>query len=113
MKGKLAAILLVASTGVFATEYVPGYLRSDGVWVDGHFRSSPNSTTIDNYSTRGNVNPYTGEKGYVDPYKAQTDPYRSRTTKPRTNSYDYEYKQPSYDYGTQGQYPSRYRRRDY
>jgi hypothetical protein len=28
-----------------------------------HWRSSPNNTTYDNWSTRGNVNPYTGEVG--------------------------------------------------
>lgn len=32
-------------------------------------RSSPNSTKVDNYSSKGNSNPYTGERGYNDPYK--------------------------------------------
>jgi len=29
----------------------------------GHYRSSPNSTQRDNYSTYGNTNPYTGQRG--------------------------------------------------
>lgn len=29
-------------------------------------RSSPNNNRFDNYSTQGNTNPYTGERGYQD-----------------------------------------------
>lgn len=34
-----------------------------------HYRSTPNSSRYDNYSTKGNYNPYTGKKGSVDPYR--------------------------------------------
>ena len=47
--------------------YVKSYTRSDGTVVKGHYRSAPNSTNRDNFSTRGNINPYTGQKGYVNP----------------------------------------------
>jgi len=30
-------------------------------------QTNPNSTKLDNYSTKGNVNPYTGKPGTVDP----------------------------------------------
>lgn len=33
-------------------------------YVAPHYRSSPNSYRFDNYSYRGNVNPFTGKKGY-------------------------------------------------
>ena len=46
---------------------VRGHYRSDGTYVPGHWRSDPNSTTLDNWSTRGNVNPYTGKPGYKSP----------------------------------------------
>ena len=49
-------------------KYVSGYYKKDGTYVSGYNRSSANSTKIDNYSTRGNVNPYTGSKGYKSPY---------------------------------------------
>lgn len=39
------------------------HTRRDGSYVEGHRRSGPNSTQRDNYSTRGNVNPYTGKSG--------------------------------------------------
>jgi hypothetical protein len=38
-----------------ADEYVSGYFKKDGTYVEGYFRSSPNSTNRDNYSTQGNI----------------------------------------------------------
>lgn len=43
--------------------YVKGYTKSNGTYVQGHYRSSQNSTNHDNYSTSGNYNPYTGTTG--------------------------------------------------
>jgi hypothetical protein len=43
--------------------WVNGYFKKDGTYVDGYYRSRPNSTNTDNYSTQGNVNPYTGKSG--------------------------------------------------
>lgn len=43
--------------------YVNGYTKSNGIYVQGHYRSSRNSTNHDNYSTSGNYNPYTGSAG--------------------------------------------------
>lgn len=64
----LSLVALMFVTGqASAGQYVRGYHRSDGTYVNGYHRSSPNSTQYDNYSTKGNVNPYTGEKGYKTP----------------------------------------------
>ncbi|MEM5789179.1 MAG: hypothetical protein AAGU11_17835 [Syntrophobacteraceae bacterium] len=52
----------------FAQVWVDPYVKKDGTYVQGHMRSSPNNTSLDNYSTKGNVNPYTGESGTKDPY---------------------------------------------
>ncbi len=43
--------------------WVDSYVRSDGTPVQGHYRTAPNSTTHDNWSTLGNRNPHTGEYG--------------------------------------------------
>lgn len=43
--------------------YVDGYTRSDGTYVQPHFRSQPDNYQDNNYSARGNTNPYTGESG--------------------------------------------------
>ena len=48
---------------------VRGYTKKNGTYVAPHQRTSPNSTKMDNYSTKGNVNPYTGKAGTKSPYK--------------------------------------------
>ena len=69
MRITLAALLLAAlSASAVAQTYVSPYVRSDGTYVQGHVRSSPNNTRIDNYGTSGNVNPYTGKIGSQNPY---------------------------------------------
>jgi len=42
---------------------VRGHFRKDGAYVAPHRSTNPNATQRDNYSTRGNVNPYTGKPG--------------------------------------------------
>lgn len=83
MKKTIIAILitLAFATVASADTYVNGYTRSDGTYVQGHWRSSPNGTTLDNYSTRGNVNPYTGQKGYKNPYGGSGYGYGQHKTK--------------------------------
>ena len=58
------SLALVFSTYAVAKDvWVNGYTRSDGTQVRGHYRSAPNNTVRDNYSYRGNRNPYTGNTG--------------------------------------------------
>lgn len=47
--------------------YVNGYYRKDGTYVLGHYKTTPNNTNRDNFSTKGNVNPYTGQPGWIQP----------------------------------------------
>ena len=42
---------------------VKPYFRKDGTYVDGYMRSAPDGTRGNNFSTRGNINPYTGKLG--------------------------------------------------
>lgn len=53
----------------YGSTYVAPTIRSDGSFVQGHQRSTANDTKLDNWSTKGNSNPYTGEKGTKNPYK--------------------------------------------
>lgn len=39
----------------------------DGKYIEGHYRTAPNNSNRDNFSTRGNYNPYTLEPGYIEP----------------------------------------------
>ncbi|MFI8606452.1 hypothetical protein ACIGCP_18435 [Cellulophaga baltica] len=46
---------------------VKGYTKSDGTYVAPYYRTAPNSTNRDNFSTKGNTNPYTGQAGWIEP----------------------------------------------
>jgi len=51
------------------TSSVRGYVKpSTGKYVMPHYKTTPNKTKLDNFSTKGNYNPYTGKKGYVSPF---------------------------------------------
>lgn len=43
--------------------YVNGHTRKDGTYVQPHYRSNPDGNFNNNWSTKGNVNPYTGKAG--------------------------------------------------
>lgn len=43
--------------------YVKGYYRSNGTYVQPYYRTNPDNNFYNNYSTRGNYNPYTGSYG--------------------------------------------------
>lgn len=72
-----AALTLAGTCGAQAQDYgygsnpsghaVQGYERSNGTYVAPHYQSNPNGSTYDNYGTRGNVNPYTGQAGTRNP----------------------------------------------
>lgn len=83
--------LLSISTAVFADVWVDGYYRKDGTYVNGHYRSDPDGNFDNNWSTKGNVNPYTGEIG--------------TKTKPSTGSYYNTTSSTNYKYNDQ-YYPS-------
>jgi hypothetical protein len=53
--------------GAGGSHSVKGYYRKDGTYVAPHHRTSPDSSTSNNWSTKGNMNPYTGKEGTVDP----------------------------------------------
>lgn len=84
MKRIIIAFAIVATTSVpsFAQYYggygtgsnsqshsTSGYYnRSSGSYVQPHYQTNPNSTTLDNYGTRGNYNPHSGSYGTRNPY---------------------------------------------
>jgi hypothetical protein len=43
--------------------YVQGYFRRNGTYVSGHYQTNPDGSFWNNYSSAGNVNPYTGKVG--------------------------------------------------
>lgn len=63
MKKVLFILSLFLLSGTSFAEYVSGYYKSNGTYVSGYNRNSGNGTVRDNYSYKGNNNPYTGSTG--------------------------------------------------
>lgn len=87
---KLLCVLsiLCLCSSVYAATHVNGYYRSNGTYVQPHYRSNANYTKMDNYSTRGNYNPYTGQQGTQNPYRNN---YTYNYNNGNRNSYGYSY----------------------
>ncbi|MBI5045518.1 MAG: hypothetical protein HZC14_00690 [Candidatus Niyogibacteria bacterium] len=49
---------------------VQGHFKpSTGSYVAPYYKTTPNKSKFDNFSTKGNYNPYTGKKGTANPYR--------------------------------------------
>lgn len=65
----LAIAVLCGTTATAAAQnHVNGYFKNDGTYVQPHYRSAPDGNRFNNYSSQGNVNPYTGQVGTQNPY---------------------------------------------
>lgn len=96
----LAAGCLLAAVVAQADTVVRGTTRKDGTYVAPHFRTDPNRTVTDNYSFKGNLNPYTGTTGT----KRYTDSPSSPYYRGSTGS---GYKAPTYKTPSFGSYKRR------
>ena len=67
----LAALAIFTISG-YADVHVNGYTKQDGTYVEPHYRSNPDGNVNNNWSTKGNTNPYTGEKGTQNPNNSDT-----------------------------------------
>lgn len=79
----LAAVILSGfATPAISQVVVRGHTRANGTYVPPYVRTEPNSTRTDNWSSRPNVNPITGQPGTKDPYAPPApkpyDPYRAQ-----------------------------------
>lgn len=79
MKYLLSVLIMLFSMSAFAGDvHVNGYTRKDGTYVQPHYRTAPDNTNLNNYSTQGNTNPYTGQQGHVQP-----NPYQNYQPEPQ------------------------------
>jgi len=60
MKSIIFGVFLAATFPLQAQQYVEGYCKKNGVCVQGYFKTKPNGSVQDNYSSIGNINPNTG-----------------------------------------------------
>lgn len=87
--GIIAAVSVVAfAANAQGDHQVSGYTRRDGTYVAPHYQTNPNRTTSDNYSTVGNVNPYTGQPGTKPDTRPAYSPFVSPDyTRPAAPTY--------------------------
>lgn len=57
----IAALVLVSAALGQGYHRVGGYTTKRGAYVAPHYQTRANRTKLDNWSTRGNVNPFTGK----------------------------------------------------
>lgn len=96
MKKALLATALAFSSGItIADNFTHGYTRHDGTYVQPHMKSEQNQYKFDNYSSRGNINPYTGSAGT----------HRNEFSNPP--SFNKNYGNPSYGHSSGGRTRSR------
>lgn len=60
----LCAIVAFSAKVSLAYTRVRSYFRSNGAFVQSHFRTNTDSYKYNNWSYRGNTNPMTGRRGY-------------------------------------------------
>lgn len=101
----LAALLLAVSAVAFADQTVRGYTRRDGTYVAPYHRTEPNQYRHDNYSSEGNVNPYTGRRGTQPnefsnpPVYNRSNPYGGSMNRPSLDDDSpYQQRRPRYRY---------------
>src|SRR4051794_14627936 len=63
-----ASLLALSASAIAQSHYVAPHVMKNGTFVQGYYQSNANDTRLDNYSSKGNVNPYTGQVGTVDPF---------------------------------------------
>lgn len=74
----LVGVAIAAPAMAQSSHYVRGYTTKNGTYVAPHYQTNPDSSRLNNWSTQGNVNPYTGKVGTIDPYSSP---------KPKTTTY--------------------------
>ena len=87
----LTLVFAIIATMTFAQSQVKvnGYYRSNGTYVQPHYRTAPNHTVRDNWSTYPNVNPHTGKTGTKHyQYKPSTPTYNYPQTRSTNNKYN-------------------------
>lgn len=75
--------IVACNQNVFADVNVDSYFKSDGTYVKKHYRSDPDGEFNNNWTTKPNVNPYTGKRGTREPrYEGyHSNPYKVKLPK--------------------------------
>lgn len=94
--------LTTAFTFAQSQVWVNGYTRSNGTYVPGHYRTAPDYTRNNNWTTQGNVNPHTGKAGTLPRSSTYSNVYYQPTT--TTYKTTYTPSVPTYTYTSPSSY---------
>lgn len=87
----MGVFLLALDSLAQGTVTQPGYMRRDGTYVAPHYRAALDANRYNNWSSQPNVNPYTGQRGSVDPIRPPSsggsNSYRNQYRAPQSNPY--------------------------
>lgn len=83
----LVLALLAFASPAMAQVSVNGYYRSNGTYVQPYQRTAPDNNVYNNYSTRGNYNPHTGQAGTVNPSYSQPSQSFGSMYRPSSNQF--------------------------
>lgn len=67
-------LALVATPALAGSHRVKAHFTKSGAFVASSRATNPNRTKLDNYSTKGNTNPWTGKSGTKDPFAPKRRP---------------------------------------
>ena len=73
MKKTVVILLATLTLSAWSQTYVAPHVTKNGTYVEGHYRSNPNNTERDNYGSKGNYNPYSGQEGSRTPKEDKPD----------------------------------------
>ncbi len=59
----VAFVCLLPFSSMLHAGTTRGYYKKNGTYVKPYHKSNPDSRRYNNYSAKGNINPYTGKKG--------------------------------------------------
>lgn len=62
-------LLSIGSFDALAYTRVKGYIKRNGTYIQPYYRTNTNKTRYDNWSTKGNTNPFNGNRGYKNVWK--------------------------------------------
>lgn len=91
---KLLFLLMFLPLSTIAQVKVKGYVKKDGTYVQPHVRTKPDGYKYNNYSSYGNINPYTGKSGT----KGSPSNYQQYNFGTNASSGSYSYKSTTKEY---------------
>ena len=94
----IALALSLFACASLSAEWVNGYLKRDGTYVSGYYRTDRNLYKYDNKSYDGDAGDIYNDRSYQKKYGYDPEPFDNDRTYPRTFTYENPYEYKPYNY---------------